>query len=649
MNAQRSIEILNVLANQRKIEDLDIFVELFQVSKRTIQNDIKDITKYLENVFNITLVKKNPNKFILEGSEEEIIIFQNSLWQKTVSEDKTLITRHHKIIKLLLIDKQTISYNELSNIFFVSKSTIASDIKNIRNYFDIEENCLLKNNQEGTYFAGNEIELQEILKKFILDKSGNNLKISYTRMLNQLKFFFNEEIVLNVKNILENFFNKLKKEINPQNINYIYSSFIILIGRKKQGYIVKFNNYKNFNYEKLKNMQTYVFTLEISELLEKKFNILINQNEKYFINKILIAGGIEPVKNIEDINNSYLNLINKAIIKMSVSIGIDLTDDEKLKDGLLTHIIPLVYRIKNNINIKNPLLSMIKKKYSVMYGLTWFVMMDLEKNFHINLSEDEVGFIMIHFQAAIERKEHLIQVLFICPNGYGTSSLLASQVKQLLPNIKSYEVLSLNQIDKKNLENFDFIISTIPLDINIKEMIIVSPILTKRDIKKILDEYGNWFINYKYKKNVNKIESKNLEKFIDINDIYVDCKFSSKEEIIDFLCNNLEKENAVSNEFRKSVHDRESLATTDISNGVAIPHGNPNDVMVSKIKILVNKNKILWGNEMVDVVILLAINKNNVENIEPILEKIFIMIDDREAVKENFIGLSEYKVYKKII
>lgn len=67
----------------------------------------------------------------------------------------------------------------------------------------------------------------------------------------------------------------------------------------------------------------------------------------------------------------------------------------------------MIYRLNNNIRLQNPLIKEIKKQYSVMFNITWFVLVDLESKLNIHIPEDEIGFIMVHFQSALERHEDI--------------------------------------------------------------------------------------------------------------------------------------------------------------------------------------------------------------------------------------------------
>lgn len=57
---------------------------------------------------------------------------------------------------------------------------------------------------------------------------------------------------------------------------------------------------------------------------------------------------------------------------------------------------------------------------------------------------------------------------------------------------------------------------------------------------------------------------------------------------------------------------RENIEATAIGNGVAIPHGQPENVCEPKVFVIRLAYPISWGSKMVDTVFLLALNFNNI-------------------------------------
>lgn len=79
--------------------------------------------------------------------------------------------------------------------------------------------------------------------------------------------------------------------------------------------------------------------------------------------------------------------------------------------------------------------------------------------------------------------------------------------------------------------------------------------------------------------------------------------YSSKE-----TCNILYEQGCVDEYFFDGVMRREHLASTNIVDGVAMPHGLDKNVIKNRITIITLDHPLTWGDKKVDIIILLAIN-----------------------------------------
>ncbi len=110
-----------------------------------------------------------------------------------------------------------------------------------------------------------------------------------------------------------------------------------------------------------------------------------------------------------------------------------------------------------------------------------------------NISIDEVSYLATYFQAAIERNMSSKRVIVVCHTGYGTSQLLA-QIKREFPEWTIVDIVPMHQLSKRNLDDVDFVISTVNLDLKDKLHIVVSVLLMESDINNIKMLY---FLNLK--------------------------------------------------------------------------------------------------------------------------------------------------------
>ena len=89
--------------------------------------------------------------------------------------------------------------------------------------------------------------------------------------------------------------------------------------------------------------------------------------------------------------------------------------------------------------------------------------------------------------------------------------------------------------------------------------------------------------------------------------------------------------------------DRESKTTTTIGNGVSLPHGSPTAVNESKVGIAILKNPIMWDNEQVQVVFLLAFRlstRDEISRIQMFYKRICNIDRFRGKIRE----IKEYEI-----
>lgn len=132
----------------------------------------------------------------------------------------------------------------------------------------------------------------------------------------------------------------------------------------------------------------------------------------------------------EDIEVETALQTKQLIGFISEKIKIDLTENGSLYDGLIAHLEPAISRVKENIDMYNPMTEQIKRDYFLLYMA---VEEGMEKFFPgLLFSDNEIAFIVLHFGSALEikREEAKIKALIVCSSGIGSSKMLASRLKK---------------------------------------------------------------------------------------------------------------------------------------------------------------------------------------------------------------------------
>ena len=339
--------------------------------------------------------------------------------------------------------------------------------------------------------------------------------------------------------------------------------------------------------------------------------------------------------------NPFKHIVENLIERMSNCVDVDLTQDQDLFYNLCLHLEPMIYRLKNRIYITNPMLFEIKQQYHLMFDLTWMIMDSIRTTLGVTLTEDEVGFLMLHFQNALEKKKKSKRILVVCPNGITTSELIANRIRSVLPPLDIIEAASIDTINSFELRSIDFIVSTIPLKSLDKPVVVVSMLINDSDIQRIEELYKKK-LSIPKEADVRFIE---IPQYLHEKNIYINGGKITKDEIIHQVCTGLNKEGCVDAHFETSVWEREQKGGTDIAVGGAIPHGAVSTVRKTQLALWINKEPVKWSKYRVKVIVFFALNSEDTAKTKVILEEAFSLIKTKEMIEK----LSSMKNKKAVI
>ncbi|OEE68364.1 phosphoenolpyruvate--protein phosphotransferase [Enterovibrio norvegicus FF-33] len=110
-------------------------------------------------------------------------------------------------------------------------------------------------------------------------------------------------------------------------------------------------------------------------------------------------------------------------------------------------------------------------------------------------------------------------------------------------------------------------------------------------------------------------QSQEGKPLLDVECVLLDCDFNSKEEAIQTLVGNLgvRGRTHLVNELEADIWARESVFTTGLGNGFAIPHTKSDNIAHSSISIARLNKPVIWSDDedgAVEFVIMLTLNKN---------------------------------------
>lgn len=483
--SQRQKNIIHIIGDTTdEYITVNDIAKKIDVSARTVQRDLTLIEDFLfENDF--SLIKKPGQGLFLNESDESRAYLYELLEMVDSSKQYERVERVNFILSRLLTTKQPIKYFVFTLYLNISEKTLIEDLTVIEKWLSVYNIKLIRKRGVGLSLEGSEKAIRKAQAKLINEVLNDDKKIEILRDIyddvkvdlirqNDILSMIDINIINRTKKSLDKTFARLNISISDNSYFSLLVHISLAIERLKQDKQIVFNEDLLKN---LKSSDDYNFAKQIIEDLEDEFEIEIPDVEIYFVAMHIKGTKIVAYRNenidIEETSQAF-NITNKLIEKMSEIYGLDLEEDLKLQNDLRGHILPALSRLKYRLAIKNPILEEIKEKYFEIYSSLKNIAPEIirkegELDKSIKIPDDEIGYIAIHFITAIEARivnKIGVNILTVCPTGYGTSKLLATKITNHFSNANIVNNASIMELNRDFLEanDVDLIVSTIKID-----------------------------------------------------------------------------------------------------------------------------------------------------------------------------------------
>lgn len=603
--------ILKSLIESSDMVTTEQLAEEVGLSEKTIRTKIESINNILmENNLGI-ICKKRRIGIWLDATDEQklqiqqLLINQNS-FEHLHSDQSRMFTALKYILSFSKNNRLTT--NKLSEEMFLSIPTtlkIINDCKDWLNLFDIQLKII---RNKGFELKCNESQYRIALKHFLLKL------ISDESIDERLKYFMHGLDLEKVKKCILVTEKEWGIEFAEESFNEIYAFLCMSITRP--------NVNEKFHVEipinELRMLQAYneySFAEAILKKAEIEFNSKINAYEIGFLSiPILCSKMIDPGYNVaaEDIIRRYdetlQDFVRKIIKVVSEVLNRDLTHDDVLFHGLLMHIKPAIFRLRYERSQTNTLKGYIKNEFKHAFRVSWLISVLFEEHFDLRVTEDELSYITLYIQSALERNEKPVEIVLVTRTSMGVNQMLCDKIKRAFVQIANIKVVSVHDFKIENYRNTDLIITTQLILNKDNRVVEIDELLSDNSIKKIKYAIDN------LKRDQNLIVGKFdliCHSLFDPELIYTHLDINDKSKLLKFLCDNLVKKGFVTKKYYQTVMDREYATPTSIGNMVAIPHGDQNEINEAKIVIVTLKEPIMWDTEQVDVIFLLVVKMTN--------------------------------------
>ncbi|MCA1010174.1 BglG family transcription antiterminator [Halobacillus halophilus] len=488
---RRLIEMLLETSQDLTIKDM---AESLDVSARTIHRDLKGVEDVLES-HGLSLEKKTGKGIAIFGEEERRRDLKMSINEQN-SVDYTPEERHVLILSWLLESQDPVKLMTLSNELGVTVATISHDLDKIEEILVKFQLQLIRKRGYGVEVQGEEGNIREAIQYIIMQHMNEHDFLKMLRENIQSPAAPSLDAVsdhllglVDRQNIstIEQTVNSIRAELPYHLADSAYIGLVIhlalAIERLQQG---EFIQMEDEYLARLQSTKEFDIAGKLISKLEEIFELSIPKAETGYITMHLMGAKVRYNQDyiLEDSSLSVAFKAKQLIEFVSNTLQQNLHQSDQLLNDLVVHLKPSLYRIHQGMDIKNPLREQIEQDYPEL-----FLTLERATEFvfpKISFPKEETAFLVMHFASALLNMEGSrgFKALVVCSSGIGTAKILAAKLKKQFLEIEEVDHQSLFDLDEIAKEDYDLVVSTIPLD-NIEDYVLVNPMLPNSDTQRL--------------------------------------------------------------------------------------------------------------------------------------------------------------------
>lgn len=476
---KKELEILSFILKEGREIPVQKISEYFSISDRNVRYEIEKIQEELSK-----------EKIAISLSKGKVYFDEQEALEKYLKTRVTYVfsVKERELYLLLLICFQReLKQNTAMDLLDISRSSMKTHLKEIRNLLEKYNLELKFIPKKGLRLLGEEEKVRQcVLKALYLTKKENS------SFLEGVVENFFQGIDRKGIELFINYCQKhMDKVISDEAYEIIRRYLTIVVYFCREGYLLEKIQNENF----LSHTLEYQAIKEGKVLLEATYDIHLPEIEyckiaDYFLGSHTYNISYSYYENWVEIEI----IVQKFIDRVSKQLDVNVAQDKTLILGLVNHIKPMIYRIKNGIELENSIYMEVLESYPQLYQIVKNSVEELEDFIEAKFTKDELAFMTIHFKAALDRnskrKHEKIKILLLCSSGYGSSKLLAQQIEEMY-QVEIVDIIPKYRLKKyQDREDIALILSTV--DVGEEEcrheVLQLNPILRKEDIEN-LDSY----------------------------------------------------------------------------------------------------------------------------------------------------------------
>ncbi len=609
----RLCHIMNDLLEAKDYLSLDHFIKTYEVSKRTIQNDLSYLMQ-MSSRKGYQLHMRRGRGYLLEVTNRELL----NDFIKSLESDRLIDTkdRNKSIAVYLAMQSDYVSMDKVAETFQISKTSVKKEMREVEELLESFHLQLEKKSHYGIRLIGAAHDCKQMLADFFFE----NNPFLENAMQDILKDFaqVNSLLVNQIeKEDLNINYNELKNVIVWLQITVFYARIHV----EKQMFMTSkpVNAIQRIAW-KMKEMMEACFDIAISAESLQEMEVVLRLNVR----------AKQPTVSFSDQLRQDVDLFLLDIDKL---YNTAFSEDQDFKESLLTHVSLLIERLHQKISYKNTLIKEICIRYPMIFNIAIRFSDMLKEKYNVEVTHDEAGFIATHFAAHMERERKSRILRFnrigvVCSSGGGSAYLIKLQIESLFSQA-DVETFSFLQMDELERYHPDLIFTIMPLDRDFAAPVIY--------IKELLDDLDLMRI-----RQVLQYDNCDSLSIADANSYWYSIfdrhffqirKSDDYPALLQEMAQQIEESGYGGEHYAQYVMERESYMSTIYMNGVCIPH--PIEICANRnlISVCILEEPICYEDKQASIIFMVSLTKEDYEVHKDITKKLYQLMNDEKRLQ----------------
>lgn len=609
---RRDMMMIEYLRDYEVLE-LDSMSEYLGVSVKTLKNQLKELAEILKE-FGVDIRFVSGNQLMVRGHEKFAEVMSMSIPRFEMEFER-------RFLLLLVLHDNFLTIQEIADELLVSKSYAEKHLASIMKKYPED---IQAQRHYGIRYAASQNKRREVFVKILFPYLFGEDYIVALEQFDSLHFplfhYFTKKQMERTRGAVLQLQGLEWFQLTDESLQQLFLYILFLVRHADSG-----------NTERPAAIQEdFINTQEFDGLFEwipgwcQEFGLLDSKEELRYMYTLLLSLRKQKIACQDQIMEKMRHPIQEILKGIMERLSVDFCNDEDLIEGLSSHIYTTILR-GNRLDIETDayMVKSMKRQYPFGFEMAAIAADYIADMYNLSMKENDLIYLAIHFQAAIERMKdegEKTKIIIVCHFGAAAARIIRSKIERKLVGVKVTGMYSLQEFKSLSHLDCDCIVTTERILKADFPIIYISMALSEREMRKIEEGIKEIQVNHLLELNI-------------LEAIILPIEEKDMESAIKAMVQPLQEEDFVTEEYMQSVLSREEMSSTSL-NYIALPHGNP--AMVHNTRLMIGRmdQPLLWDDSKVSCAFLFAVSSEMLKE-KPMLFNTFYQTMADPNVEES--------------